>query len=88
MGKLTYGEALIKGHTLERLQDWIGISCEPNLANVPWLWDLVCCYPVPKKAGSIVLSPAVTWDVPERTDPIKLSSGEGLLKKGDLGAAF
>ena len=82
-GTLTYGKALIRGHELERQQDWIGIACETNLANVPWSWDLVCCYPVPKKTGSILLAPAVVWNIPERDNLIKQCTGEGLLKRGD-----
>ena len=82
-GRLTYGEAIIRCHELERQEDWIGIACESNLASIPWSWDLVCCYPVPKKTGSIQLGPAVVWNIPEDPDLIRQCSGEGLLKAGD-----
>lgn len=82
-GTLTYGKALIRSHELERQQDWIGIACETRLPDVPWSWDWVCCYPVPKKHGSIVLGPAVVWNIPEASDLIRQCTAEGLLKAGD-----
>ncbi len=54
-GMLTYGKALVRSHELERQQNWIGIACESNLPSIPWSWDLVCCYPVPKKPDSFSL---------------------------------
>ena len=82
-GPLTYGKALIRGHELERQQDWIGIACESGLAAVPWSWDLVCCYPVPKKSGSIRTMPAVVWNIPDAPDLINKCCGQGLLTDGE-----
>ena len=59
-GRLIYGRAVIDAYRLERSLDWIGIGCE-RLPNLPWSWDLICCYPVPRKAGPIGYSAAVVW---------------------------
>ena len=82
-GSLTYGKALVRSHELERQQNWIGIACESNLPSIPWSWDLVCCYPVPKKTGSIQLGPAVVWNIPKAPDLIRQCTAKGLLKAGD-----
>ena len=79
-GTLTHGKAVIHGHELERQQDWIGIACEPTLTHVPWSWDLVCCYPVPKKSGRLELGPAVAWNVPASHDLIRQCIGKGLMQ--------
>ena len=79
-GTLTYGKAVIRGHELERQQDWIGIACEPGMKDIPWSWDLVCCYPVPKKTGAIQRGPAVVWDIPASADLMQQCIGGGLMK--------
>lgn len=63
---LVYGEAVIKAHSLEVLQEWVGVSCVNNLPHVDAFWglDSLICFPVPKKSGPIELHPVVGWDVP------------------------
>ena len=83
-GKLTYGDAVIKAHNLERSLEWIGIACEPGLPRVDqmWDWDKVVVYPVPKKQGDVTTMPAVAWNVPEGEELLHLSAAGGLIADG------
>ena len=82
--KLIYGGAVIDAHVLERSLEWIGIA-GGSLPTVPWSWDLVCCYPVPKKAGQQVeLSPAVVWATPKPKELLGLSLSGGLHKSREV----
>ena len=84
-GNLTYGEAVIEGHRIERALDWIGIACGPDLPGIDqmWDWDRVVVYPVPKKSGIVRLYPAVAWKVPETDELLRGSIGQGLIAEGD-----
>jgi hypothetical protein len=81
-GDLIYGRPVIDAIKLEKSQDWIGI-CSVSGLEMPWSWDLVCCYPVPRKSGEIKLSPAVVWSVPEQHDLERQTGTGGLFKAGD-----
>ena len=82
LDSVIYGATVVEAHDLERSLDWLGIACG-ELPTVPWSWDLVCCYPVPKKpvGKTIKLSPAIIWDIPE--DLLGRCISHGLLKDGD-----
>lgn len=79
---LIYGEAVVEAHRLERSLDWIGISCG-DLPDVPWSWDLACCYLVPQKGNEKAkFSVAIPWTTHEKETSEfrgKWASG-GLLK--------
>ena len=83
--RLTYGQAVIDAHRLEQEQDWVGVTCAPDLplADRLWGYDKLLVYPAPLKSGPIRLHPVVTWNVPQ-TQALaeKLSSG-GLMNAGD-----
>ena len=84
-GKLISGKPVIEAHQVERSLDWIGVACAPNMSGVEslWSWELVCCYPAPKKAGTIQLVPVVVWNVPDHCDLMKKLTGGGLYNAGD-----
>lgn len=81
-GKLTYGRAVIAAHELEQAQNWIGITCAPDLPNIETLWslDLVVCYPAPLKRGPMKLHPVVSWPVPPTERLMRLLTGGGLTR--------
>ena len=81
-GKLTYGDAVIKAHEIERSLGWVGIACEPGLPEIDglWNWDVVVCFPIPRKAGKVKTMPAVAWNVPD-TNVIIHEAGKGGLMK-------
>ena len=83
-GKLTYGDAVISGHRIERSLDWVGIACEPNLPGLDqlWDWDRVVVYPVPRKSGLTQLMPAVAWEIPETDALLLQATGHGLTAEG------
>ena len=81
-GEFTYGRAVIEGYNLERSQDWIGIACTNGL-NVPWSWDLVCAYPLPRKRGSFKIFPVVSWTMQQPETILQKSSGQGLMQDGE-----
>lgn len=85
-GPLTYGDAVVKAHSLEQLQDWVGIACTSGLPRVEEIWGLgsVICYPAPMKVGPIKLGPVVDWEVPCFEDMAKMLTGGGLTKKGEV----
>ena len=85
-GTLTYGEAVIEAHQVERALDWIGIACDGDLPRLDqmWDWDVVARYPVPKKAGPLEMMGAVTWQVPGIRDLILSATGNGLTDDEDL----
>lgn len=85
-GPLIYGDAVIKAHSLEQLQDWIGIACATGLPHVEEIWGLgsVICYPAPMKRGPIQLRPVVDWEVPYFADVAKMITGGGLTKEGEV----
>ena len=82
LGKLTYGDAVIKGHKIERSLEWVGIACEPGLPRVNelWDWDVVVCFPVPRKAGKVKTMPAVVWNVPDSNVIIHEVGKNGLMQ--------
>ena len=84
-GNLTYGEAVIRAHRLERSLDWIGVACEPTLPAIGSMlgWDVAILYPVPKKAGLTQLIPAVSWEIPQTEELLRRATGGGSLAKGD-----
>lgn len=81
-GKLTYGRAVIAAHELEQAQNWIGITCAPDLPDIETLWslDLVVCYPAPLKRGPMKLHPVVSWPVPPTERLMRLLTGGGLTR--------
>ena len=83
-GNPMYGKALNRAHKLEREQEWIGIACEADLPSVPWSWDLVCSYPVPRKTGPFQRIPAVVWSIPDRQHLVSQCTGKGLLPSGKM----
>ena len=81
---LIYGEAVIKAHQLERSLDWIGIACEKLPKDkIPWSWDLVCHYNVPKKTTEVEPSAAIVWDMRDRVRFAERFSGGGLTNDED-----
>ena len=84
-GDMTFGRAVIRAHQLERSLDWIGIACSPDLPRLRslWNWELVVCYPVPKKTGCNQLHGAVSWNVPQTNRLMTLVGDGGLMKVGD-----
>ena len=84
-GELTYGQAVIQAHKLERSMDWVGIACSPNLPGLSefWNWGDVVVYPVPRKAGLTQLMPTVSWMVPSSHELLRKVSGSGLIAEGD-----
>ena len=84
-GELTYGDAVIKAHKLERALEWIGIACEPSLPGLDgmWDWDRVVAYPVPKKQGAVRIMGAVVWAVPEGQELLHRSADGGLMAAGE-----
>ena len=85
-GTLTYGEAVIEAHQVERALDWIGIACDEDLPRLDqmWDWDVVARYPVPKKAGPLEMMGAVTWQVPGIRDLMLAALGNGLADDEDI----
>ena len=81
-GNLIYGEPILDALHLEKSQEWIGIAGAGGM-NMPWSWDLVCCYPVPKKTGDIEILPSVVWSVPERGELEQRTGSGGLSQAGD-----
>ena len=69
-----YGKAFIRAAELEKSQDWIGISCQPNL-DIDWSWESACCYPIPRKTGLVGLAPAIIWNIPEPKELFRLCFG-------------
>ena len=65
-GKLTFGTAVLQAYKLEQSFEWIGIAAAPFLPHIDslWSWNLVACYPAPRKSGKVQLCPVVVWDVP------------------------
>ena len=71
-GGVAYGGAVVEAYQLEQSLEWIGIACGQLSAAVPWSWDLVCVYPIPKKMDEIIiLSGAIVWDTPKPKDFLK-----------------
>ena len=73
---------MIKAHEIERSLGWVGIACEPGLPEIDglWNWDVVVCFPIPRKAGKVKTMPAVAWNVPD-TNVIIHEAGKGGLMK-------
>ena len=84
-GKLPYGEAVIKAHSMEQSLDCLGIACASGLLHLAslWNWDLVVVYPVPRKAAVTMLMPAASWRVPSTNDLVRKVSDNGLMAEGD-----
>jgi hypothetical protein len=78
-----YGDAILKAHTLERSQEWIGITCEPGLPHLDQLKSLWIEYPTPMKGGLIKLYPAVKWNVPSYQQLSQHLNKGGLTKPGE-----
>ena len=85
-GRLTYGKPVVEAHSLELSQDWIGISCAARLPRLEglWSWDRVVVYPVPRKAGPILLAPAVVWNIPASQDLVAKTISNGLYGPGEI----
>lgn len=85
-GKLTYGRAVIAAHELEQAQNWIGITCAPDLPDIEALWSLdrVVCYPAPQKRGQMRLHPVVSWPVPPTERLMQLLMGGGLTRAQEV----
>lgn len=85
-GKLTYGRAVIAAHELEQAQNWIGITCAPNLPGIKDLWSLdrVVCYPAPQKRGQMKLYPVVSWPVPPTEKLMQLLMDGGLTRAQEV----
>lgn len=85
-GSLIYGDAVIKAHSLEQLQDWVGIACSGGLPQIDEVWGLesVICYPAPMKRGQIQLRPVVAWEVPHFADLARMLTGGSLTKRGEV----
>lgn len=84
-GKLTYGDAVIEAHQLERSLDWIGVACAPHLPGMDqmWNWNLVAAYAVPRKSARNQIMPAIAWEVPETLELVRRATGNGLFAEGD-----
>ena len=84
-GRLTFGKPVIEAHRLEMSLDWIGISCAAHLPRLEsfWSWDRVVVYPVPHKTGSILLAPAVVWNIPDLQDLVAKTISNGLYEPGE-----
>jgi hypothetical protein len=84
-GRLTYGKAVVRAHSLEMGQNWIGVTCDNNLPDVSQLWgpDSLICFPAPMRSALIMLYPVVTWDIPSSSKLSGLLTWGGLSKKGD-----
>ena len=80
-GQTIYGKAVLDAIDLEKVQHWIGIACQPSL-NIPWSWDTVCVYPVPKKTDDVMLMPALIWNMPPVGELMKKCTGQGFMKDG------
>ena len=83
-GKMTYGEAVIKAHQIERSLDWVGIACARNLPGLEqfWDWDRVVRYAVPRKTGPMEYVGAVAWKVPDIGELLLMATGNGLVDDG------
>jgi hypothetical protein len=83
-GNLVYGKTVIDAHSLERQQNWIGVTYPNILPHVDSLWgeDSLICYPVPKKSGVIKLAPVVDWNVPDSDSLMTLMLRKGLNEAG------
>lgn len=84
-GRLTYGKAIIAAHELEAKQNWIGVACSEGLPHIEshWGFQSLIVYPVPQKSGSIMLRPAVDWNVPASNDLLKMLCSGGLTREGE-----
>lgn len=85
-GKLTYGAAVIAAHELEQAQNWIGITCAPDLPHIDTLWSLdrIVCYLAPQKRAQMKLHPVVSWPVPPSERLLILLMSGGLTVKGEV----
>ena len=85
-GRLTYGKAVVRAHSLEMAQNWIGVTCDNNLPHVDELWgpNSLICFPAPMKGAQIRLHPVVTWDIPRFSDLTGILTRGGLTKKGEV----
>ena len=84
-GRMTFGDAVIRAHQLERSFEWVGIGCEPGLPRINdlWGWDVVVVYLVPKKTGAVGTMPAVAWNVPDANTIIREAGKSGLMVDGE-----
>lgn len=82
---IVYGKAVIGAHELESSQNWIGVSCEPQLphASEHWRYGRLIAYPTPMKSGSIIIRPVVDWDIPTTACLYGLVCSEGLTRSGE-----
>jgi len=84
-GELTHGKAVVDAHELESVQNWIGVTCQPELPFVDGLWSFgsLICYPAPMKSGFMRNHPVVDWNVPGGRELANMLAGEGLTCEGE-----
>lgn len=85
-GQLVYGNAVIKAHNLEKLQNWIGIviDSEIRLDDQEYKRIGVVVYPVPMTSGQIKLFGVVSWNIPQLEELSKIMNSQGLTKAGEI----
>ncbi|MFA6037557.1 MAG: hypothetical protein WC748_05515 [Legionellales bacterium] len=79
-GKLVYGPAVIKAHTLEKSQNWIGIVLDNDIKieDVYYIQKIIT-YPVPMNSNQmIILYNTISWQVPSYSDLASLTCRDGL----------
>lgn len=78
---ITFGQAVIEAHKVEKESDWIGIACSSTCCHTESLasWDLLVKYPVPRRNGPVETSSVVAWSVPSVSKLIQ-STTSGLPK--------
>ncbi|MEP7097826.1 MAG: hypothetical protein ABI748_09210 [Dokdonella sp.] len=83
--RLTYGQAVIDAHELERSVEWVGVTCAADLPRVERFWDYdqLVVYPPPFKTGDIRLHPVLTWEVPRTRKLMSQLSSHGLMAAGE-----
>jgi hypothetical protein len=84
-GRLTHGKAVVEAYTLEKAQNWIGISCGIPLPHADGLFDFdsLLLYQPPMKAGPAISRAVVDWRVPPANELMNLLGREGLAANGE-----
>lgn len=79
-GKLVYGDAVVRAHTLEKLQKWVGVTLDTKikLSIKDYTKLKVVCYPTPLHQGTIKFYNTVIWDVPTHDELSKYFISGGL----------
>jgi hypothetical protein len=84
--QVQHGEAIIRAHELEEIQDWVGVVCDGVDEDIKCMYreKLLIKYPVPLKKGQYVHLNAVRWKVPNGDELISASTrceGSDVLNK-------